>query len=79
MALFAQLGTGTMILQGSSIIVQNHGKCTTAARAISALLIYNSVKYTRAVKSSSTMVRHNRNQETSLSMYISLLNIACYN
>lgn len=62
-----------MILDGASIQHQTQllETGTTAALTVSQLLVFNSVKHTRAVKSSGT-VRHSRDKETPLPMYIAL-------
>ena len=61
------------ILDGANIKHQNElvqTATTTAALAISQLLVFNSVKHAR--KESSGSVRHNRSRETPLPLYLSM-------
>jgi len=63
-----------MILDGANIKHQTHlveGTTTPAAITISQLLVFNSVKHARTAKSSST-VRHSRDRETPLTLYLAL-------
>ncbi|KAL7373673.1 hypothetical protein ABVT39_012268 [Epinephelus coioides] len=63
-----------MILDGANIKHQTQlleAGTTTAALTISQLLVFNSVKHTRAAKSSGT-VRHSRDWETPFPLYMAL-------
>lgn len=60
-----------MVLEGPSIKHQTQMQHSVAALSISQLVVFNSVKNARANKSTQT-VRHNRDQETPLPMYIAL-------
>lgn len=63
-----------MILDGANIKHQTQlleAGTTTAALTISQLLVFNSVKHTRAAKSSGT-VRHSCDRETPLPLYVAL-------
>ena len=68
-----------MILGGANIKHQTElvqTTTTTAALAISQLLVFNSVKHAR--KESSGSVRHNRNREMPLPLYLSTKIHACH-
>ncbi|KAG0726780.1 hypothetical protein GWK47_004188 [Chionoecetes opilio] len=62
-----------MILDGANIKHQTklaNTSTTTAALTVSQLLVFNRVKHARSVES--TLVRHNRERETPLPLYLSL-------
>ena len=64
----------SMILNGPNILQQAEmsAKATTAALTVSQVIIFNSVKHSRSDTSSTTNVRHNRDRETPLTIYLAM-------